>query len=503
MVPTTNMRFLLIALLMPAPAACIAAESGSARFSCGGSVEAEVWSSWDGGVHEFLKKDILQNRLVKQGDAYALYDFQTYVQNTVAMARRCNRLDRLIEIAALVQTAYGALESGGMFSKGRRWVCRGGKICGEKSRLFNTEVMLDSVQFLALATSVANALVSSGTGMDANNRRFIADTVSITREHLLRWADDSAIARLGQLAQARPEDVEDGSTKLLFTDKDLWMIAIYAELSGILQKSEKAGIKVDKLPATDEQRLQTHLKALLQLFASRISLRRMPNGKADAVVMADLDRGYWRLYEDNRYAAYEAGTGPVSCISSHEKGGQASTEVKRAPEIVEVRKDIGWDISHARRLVHVLDALDRNRDAIRQIFPACAAFLPSSGLASAYANTLVAVVWNHDADKPLFSNYWSGANGWYRVGYKGTDGQCREGYPPYGMSDAFVTGGYIAWGRYNPVIDRLGRRIYELAGASDENASTFINKNYPGLGNKAGAMKRALTRFMFLPALVK
>ncbi len=496
------MRLSAVAMLMSASVMCTAAASDRARFACGGSVEAEVWASWDGRMREFLEKDQLQNRLVKQGDTYALYDFQTYVHNAVAMARRCKRAERLTEIATIIHSTYSALEPGNLFTTGRRWVCRGGKTCNAKSRLFNTEVMLTSVQFLALATSVANSLVSSDTETAVNNRRFVAETASVASEHLLRWASDGAIARLRRLTGARPEDVADGSTKLLFTDRDLWMIAIHAELAGILQKAGNAGVPVERLTGKDELRMRTHMKALLKLFDSRISLSRVPNGKA-SMTMADLDRGYWRFYEDNRYAAYEGITGPVSCIPSQEKNGQSTTEVRRPPETVEVRKDTGWDISHARRLVHVLDAMERNRDAIRQSFPDYAAHLPSPDLASAFANTLVKTVWNGDTDKPLFKNYWSGANGWYRVAYKGTDGRCREGYAPYGMSDAFVTGGYVTWARHDPIIDRLGRRVYELTGASDANGAAFLNKHYPGLGSTAGAMKKLLTRFMFLPTLVK
>ena len=50
---------------------------------------------------------------------------------------------------------------------------------------------------------------------------------------------------------------------------------------------------------------------------------------------------------------------------------------------------------------------------------------------------------NGDATQPLFSNYWSGVNGWYRVAYDNGADQCREGYPPYGLTDSFPTGGYL------------------------------------------------------------
>ncbi len=118
-------------------------------------------------------------------------------------------------------------------------------------------------------------------------------------------------------------------------------------------------------------------------------------------------------------------------------------DVQVSPDTVPKRQDTGWDISHARRLVHALDALERNRDAMKAIFSLNDGQLPAIGLPSAFAGTLVAVVWNGDTANPLFSNHWSGANGWYRVAYDNGTGQCREGSPPYGLADSFPTGGYI------------------------------------------------------------
>ena len=127
------------------------AVAADANFACGGIVEAEVWEAWDGNFRDYLRQSQLEARLLKQGDVYALYDIQTYTHNMVSMASRCNRINRLKEVARLIRIAYGALEPGTQSSPGRRWVCRGGSICNDKNRLLNQEVMLDSVQFLGFA----------------------------------------------------------------------------------------------------------------------------------------------------------------------------------------------------------------------------------------------------------------------------------------------------------------------------------------------------------------
>jgi hypothetical protein len=169
---------------------------------------------------------------------------------------------------------------------------------------------------------------------------------------------------------------------------------------------------------------------------------------------------------------------------------------------VRPRSDIGWDFSHARRLVHALDALERNRDALIEVFSLDEMQLPPVGLTKAFARTLVAAVWNGDIVEPLFSNYLSGANGWYRVAYDNGTGQCREGYPPYGMSDSFPTGGYVTWARYMPIIGSLGERLYDMISSPDEENSSFISKYYPVLSKSASTQERTLAKFMFFSSLV-
>jgi hypothetical protein len=473
------------------------------RLSCGGSVEQQVWDSWDANMRDYLEQRVLKDRLAGQGDVYALYDFQTYTHNLVSMARRCNRTTRLKEIARLVRTAYDALEPGEPSSPGRRWICRGGVICNDKNRLLNTEVKLDSVQFLGFASSLANALALSRARLSDEDEAFIGDTIRIVTEHLERWADDAAVNRLRKSAEATPQDVRNGSSALFFADADLWLTTIYAELAGLLQWQQRAEPAAVESDDEGRNRLRRHLGALLRLFSARTSFQRAGRGRLQAVAMADIDRGYWRLYKDNRYAGYEKEQKPVVCAPSKNGKNGPQSELRVPPDSVRLPQDTGWDISHARRLVPALDALDRNRKAMKSVFSLDESELPAKGLSKAFANTLVAAIWNGNADRPLFSNYWSGANGWFRVAYDNGAGQCTEGYPPYGMSDSFLTGGYITWASYRPVIGMLGRRMLELVDSAEARDRQFVARYYPALGASASAQSRALARFMFLPSLVQ
>ena len=476
-----------------------AGENG--RFICGGAAETEIWSLWDSNVKEYIIRKQVQERLLKQKDVYALYDIQTYAHNMVSMASRCKRIERLTEVADIISIAYSALESAPDESTGRRWVCRGGSICNDKNRLINTEVMLCSVQFLGLASSVANALAKSGVSLNEKQKTFIQDTAQILFEHFLRWGGDSTIAAMQKSLSAKPEDVKDGSSSLFFTDKPLWLITIYAELAGILESRERNGLNIVLPDRAQQERLKKHFATLMEFFLSRISYRYIFDNENGEIKLADIDRGFWRLYSDNRYAGYEGSDKPAVCMPDETNPKKKRVQVQIDAKNVPKRDDTGWDISHARRLVHALDALERNSLAIRKIFLDVFKMLPSD-ITRAFANTLVYVMWNGDSKYPLFSNYLSGANGWYRVAYDIGTGDCREGTPPYGLTHSFPTGGYITWAKYNTTIGSLGRRLYELANSTDEVDVKFLSRYYAGLRKDEKSQSAILTKYMFLPTLV-
>lgn len=482
----------LIILFLIAHQDSVAAEDQ--RFQCGSTVENQVWQLWDKGVRDQLRRDLIQNRLLKQGDVYGLYFFQVYTHNMVSMARRCNRKDRLMEIAQLIQVAYGKMEKSPSVPT-RHWIHNKGNLRGK-------EVMLCSVQFLGLASSVANAMATSNTPLSNEEKIFIRETTQIIVDHLLRWGDKATVDALQRKSAAKPEDVKTPTSGLFFTDKQLWQIHLYAELAGIFQANNHSKLGLRELSAEDKKQLQKYLTTLLQFFAARVSIQRNPHGRLGNVDLADLDRGYWRLYPNTRYAGYEKSTKPLERIPTAYDKTKFETKINVPADKVQIRKDTGWDISHARRLVHVLDALERNKHALKNIFFMQERQLPPETLPTAFANTLVAVIWNGDTEKPLFSNYWSGANGWYRVGEVGGNGQIIEGNPPYGLTDAFFTGGYITWSKYNPIIGFLGQHFFDLVNSSKGESDQFISTYYKQYSSGADAKSKNLYKFMFYPALV-
>lgn len=486
-----RVRSMACAILVGAGLAVPALAQEAAAFRCGGDVESQAWKVWDTAGRAVVAKTLLDDRLIGQGDTYGLYDVQGSTHNLLAMAIRCGRTERLLEMARLVSRTYEALVvvPGG----GLGWVCKGGRVCKEGSSLHGTEVPLNSAQFMGLASRVASGLADLRVP-SPEAREFVAKTALVTVHHLNRWSQDRAMLRLDERMGASPRHASDGQSKWFFTDVDLWIIAMYAELAGVLEARPDLR---DALVAELAPQARERLEGLLRLLKTRLTLApeasaRLKGGRA---TVGDLDRGFWRHYRDNRYAGYAGSEPPVSC-SPDRKGAN----VRLKPEAVPVVESGGWDLSHARRLVHVIDAIDRQRGAMLKHFKLGGDALPT-GLGPAFAATLVARVWNGDRQKPLFANYWDGTNGWYRASHISA-GNCFEGYEPSGLSDAFALGGFAMWSSHQPELGELARRLYALAASNVLADQAFMRRYYAGLGPGASTTVRTLAQLQFWPSLV-
>lgn len=460
-------------------------------FRCGGEVESRAWALWDESGRALVVKSFIDDRLLALGDTYGLYDFQASTHNLLALAARCRRGDRLREFAKAVAHTYDALEP---MTGGLGWRCSGGRSCGEGSTLHDTEVVLTTSQFLALALHTASALAAVGKA-DEDTDDFIARTAMLGVDHLNRWAADAKQARPEERARATAAQARDGQSRWFFTDVDLWTLAAYAELATIQEAvpSLREHVAAELTPAARQR-----LVGLLALLRSRLTLSavespRLREGRGTA---ADLDRGFWRAYRDNRYAAYAGREPPVSCA-----GAKGEPRVNVRPESVPLVDSGGWDFSHARRLVHVIEALDRARAAMSRHYKLPPEAVPAR-LAPAFATALVVRVWNGDEQRPLFANYWDGSNGWYRAGYVSA-GNCFEGYGPHGLSDAFALGGFAQWSGARPEIAPLARRVYALAASTREDDAAFVRTYYSGLGRQVSSSIRTLAQLQFWPSLVE
>jgi|GEM_PF-792495 len=479
---------------------------------CGGEIEAKTWEIWDAQGRAYANK-LIQQRLLRDRDVYALYDLEINFHNLLAMAMLCGRTERLQTMAKDWIAVYGGLSANkntnqassptqneAYSDQNYQWICGGGRSCNNKNRLLGKEVRLVSLQGLGLFADLADALATSKI-QDPSSLSFADRTLDVGLASLLRWGDSKSINRWIALSKARPDDVRDAGSTLLFTDAELWQIGVYASLAGVLDSAYGRKYSSQKeqtiLPAHRDA-----LRALLGVFKSRVFLEEIEasrEGKTHRTKVADLDRGFWRLYKDNRYAGYSGKSPPAVC-------GKPQGSHQSRPSMngsVPVVSDLGWDISHARRLIPVLKALDKNREAMKRVYGLSDNELPPKGVAGHFAEQIVEKVWNGDAQRPLFSNWLSGANGWYRVAYDNGMRRCVEGYGPWGLSISFATGGYAFWSSYNSEIGKIGMSIYKAMNSLESMDSDFYRQYYAPLVSEGhSAVDRQIHMLKFYPSLV-
>lgn len=513
---------LLVLICMPVAGSVAAAPPAGDAYQCGGEVETGTWALWDSNGRGYARDVLLGQRLLRNGDTYALYDIEITFHNLLAMAARCGRQERMLQFAKDWMPAFSKLEPVPLPNSSRKvldysrnaiaegtlvpasqqgaaWVCRGGSTCNATNRLLGTEVRLVSAQGLGLFVELANRL-SRQAGRDTAAEDFISKAGNAAIDQLNRWGDGKAIANWKAATNIKAGDIRDAQSKWFFTDLSLWQIGIYSDLAGLLRQRPALA----RVPEGEANVVSTDaIKALLALLKARLSYRNVDVPTTGIVLAADLDRGYWRHYKDGRYAGYQGKRPPAACMKT--AGGNTIQYDKGAAEAAPIVQDLGWDISHARRLVHVLDALERNRSAMKEVYGLVDADLPPPDLAKRFAAQLLASTWNRNLKAPLFSNWMSGANGWYRVAYDNGTGRCVAGFPPYALTNAFATGGYITWARFYPVLGELGQGIYVASQSGDGDVASFIRTNYPMLASKAGdqpTLVQVIGRLMFWPTLV-
>lgn len=468
-------------------------------YQCGGRIEDSVWNHWEKTGRAHLADKLLGARLAAQGDTYALYDLEIIFHNLLAMAQRCRRVDRQLEFAELVKVAFAQLGPASAPSEGVAWICRGGAICNRKNRLLDTEVVLNSVQFLAFVSSIAVELQSAPSAVRA--AAFKAQTAEVVHWHLKRWNDFSARMALRKRIGASPADIKNAASTLFLTDTDLWMLAVYADFAGLVEQQpvlrRNLGLDVERLSVMGE-----HVALLLRLFHARTTKMVATDKSGARLTLADIDVGFWGRYFDNRYAGYTISAPPIRCVTDPDDSTRRKMEVLVDPATIPLVNGLGWDFSHARRFVHFFDAMERNRLAMARVYGLTLSDIPSAELAAAFARQLQLKVWNQSMEHPLFANYLSGVNGWYRVAYDNGTGQCREGFPPFGLSDSFPTGGYATWARFEPVIGVVAQRIYAISTSAYADDKLFIDGFYRTLGSQVAPVVRELNELMFWPSLI-
>jgi hypothetical protein len=232
------------------------------------------------------------------------------------------------------------------------------------------------------------------------------------------------------------------------TDTDIWIIAGAVNILCIYTK-DKSLVPV---ASADYIKLLNYVKTGVKLIQSRFIYRDVKNLAGLPVKGAIFEPGDGNDpgYE---FAGYTGEEFPKT-ISSFKTNYKA--------------KDISWDLSHARRFVHVFETLMKSKDVLGLDFP-------TEDHMERMVNQLIYGTFNRDFKKPLFTNFMDGSNGWYRVGYDKREG---FGYGPWDVSIAALTGGYGFWSRYNNDVQKVFLAIMEMLKSNDPEIRRHVVEHY-------------------------
>ncbi len=295
------------------------------------------------------------------------------------------------------------------------------------------ESKLDVSQFLIAISQTLNFILEVDENQrSANMQVFLQQYPAIVLSHYNRWVfDDPSFQLRGWACIEGVRNHYDRVEKLLAKgydvmndysycngvfDTDMFIIAGVGEL---LAANKKQPLLVP-LTTNEITRFQDYAALGSAMLESRITEVALTNLSGEAVTGAVFDIGMWEDYGNYAYAGYSGAAYP--------------TEIDKQTSDV-----TGQDVSHASRFVTIFASLRRNRVTTGQSFP-------DNQTMTKFANMMAYAVFNKDLNKPSFSTYMGGVDGWYRVGYSGREG---FGYAPGNMSSTVLTGGYAYWRKYN------------------------------------------------------
>lgn len=447
-------------------------------FSKKGEVHQQVIEAWNAHYREYFTSE-LKKRLFEDRDVYVLYDIQIRgLQSFVEMTRRCKDTRQMAELVELLSPVFSQLKSVSETDSSTGWVCSGGSICTAYG-LLEKEVPLCSAQFLgllgALATSISENIPPHKRTIA--EKKFLSNAFNAMAVQVNRWFTSAYFASVERRHHITPADFKNGRAGFYFSDKDLWCLAILSDLSALHQLGIKPAGKDGKIAFESLLSKKAGIQKTFELFVIRTFLTPFSKG-----VTASLDQGFMKHHFDHRYANYTGETIPVSWKEGSDGKWEMKTHVEWDSSYLV--NDVSWDISHARRLVPALETFARNRENIKVVWGYADPSFDPKAFRLAFANQIVEKIWNGDTKYPLFTNFWSGANGWYRVAYANQSGRRFSGYPPFGLTSSVPEGGYPVWGAFHPTLNTLFRSFYDMGKSGDAATKSFVSQYYPQLFDK-------------------
>ena len=208
------------------------------------------------------------------------------------------------------------------------------------------------------------------------------------------------------------------------SDQDTWVVAGVAELL----MAHAADSQLVPISASIKERLRAFVHQAVTTMDKRTALTKLTDASGQLVYGRVFDPGSLDEHPENSYSGDEDLEYP-----GWRKAGENAARVARRAS------GTGWDLSHGRRLVTLLDTLRRATVPLGTTWPRRE---DMTGFARQFAFGVARQV---PTGQVKFTNYLDGSNGWYRVNYASRPG---FGYPPFGLSEEAARSGYGFWGAY-------------------------------------------------------
>ncbi|MEZ4254409.1 MAG: hypothetical protein R3A78_01640 [Polyangiales bacterium] len=327
------------------------------------------------------------------------------------------------------------------------------------------EIVLSSAQFLyAVSMLLHDAAAVDGVRGTEESERFLETYLDVVvRDHLFRWIwnRDADAGSFGGRWDCEPttlyshaEFVErlisntTSSYCNAVSDSDLFVAMIALHIVALADANPDAFARhAPSVKSDDLFLLRSHVSRVWSLVMARTEFRTATSGDRQSQERAVFDPYGYDEFPDHRYAGYTGQAHPL-----------ASPVVPAMPAT-----GAGWDISHGRRLVLLLDSFRRFANE-GSLALAPADEVERFGIA--LANQLAGEVFVGSLEAPAFSNYLGGDDGWYRATSSGT--RTLTGYSPshWALGRSFLMGGYGQLARWNPELIPIwnAARIRELRG---------------------------------------
>lgn len=387
----------------------------------------------------------------ERGDNYTLYDTQTVTNNLLDMAIKCHRTDYIDKLASIYLIAYDYLYDYTVvngkqvkYADGHReWHCTTSNCVNWATNPYKENAIVSS-QYIYLISRTINAIAHlPAAERTANMKSFVSKYFTVVhKDHLNRWIwatpsftgfgapcnDNKLQTHLERMTSLNNWSYSKAKSYCnAVLDKDLWILASAVEIS-------EASATDPKLVAISPY-VMGRYKSYINLGISVINsgnhfkqVGKITNYRNQAINIITIDPGVMRDHPDYAYAGYSGSATPVVNNPKYKIPGPAT---------------LGWDVSHFRRLVHVLATLYEKKAFTGSTFPSDS-FMKAMGYQVSY------VAFKGNFDQPLMTNFIDGTNGWYRVGYAGN-----PGIGPYELSKSYLTAGYGFWANNNDDLKRL------------------------------------------------